>query len=107
MLIQEFEKNSDYLLGLSREVRDKKRPDYTLGSENVLRNFDSISEDLDLPPEKILWVYMKKHLDALLSYVNEPGLKHSEPVELRFADSINYMLLLFSILRRRDGDGKA
>lgn len=102
MLVKEFDDNAEELISLAKEIRERKRPDYTLGSENVLRNFDTIAVDLDLPPEKIVWVYMKKHLDAILSHVNYPNYEASEPIEARFADTVNYILLLYSVIKRRN-----
>ena len=104
MLIEEFDSNSDSLVSLAKKVRDSKRPDYTLGKANVLSNFDSTGSDVDLPPEKVLWILLKKHLDAILATVRDPSLGQSEPIDLRFADAINYLLLLYSIIKRRDGD---
>jgi len=106
MLVKEFDAFADELIDLAKTIRERKRPDYTLGSENVLRNFDTISEDLQLPPEKIVWIYMKKHLDAILSNINNPYYEASEPINTRFADTFNYILLLYAVIQRRDGNSK-
>ena len=88
------------LLNIAEDIRVGKRPVYTVGSDDVLANFKTVGRDLDLPPEKVAWVYFKKHLDAIRTYIVNPESRGLDPerIDLRIADAINYLILINAIL---------
>ena len=61
-------------------------------------NFNRLAAELNLPPDKILWVYLKKHLDSISHHINTKE-SFSEPVEGRIDDAILYLLLLKGLWR--------
>lgn len=77
-----------------------KGNDYTQGDDR-LKNFDRNGARLGLRPEQVLAVYMNKHLDAIETYLRR-GAVESEPIEGRIQDAINYLLLLYKMVRREE-----
>lgn len=62
-----------------------------------LANFKRQAEELFMTPEKVLMVYLNKHLDAIKSYVKTQVVL-SEPIEGRIDDAILYLILLKGIV---------
>lgn len=85
----------------------QKGHDYTQGRSEVksdhkgrLINFYKNAEKNGLTPYQILNVYMGKHLDAIDTFIKSGGLRtESEPIEGRICDAINYMLLLYKMVK--------
>lgn len=82
----------------------RKGADYTGGASKTgdrvgrLKNFFSNAERLGLTPRQVLGVYMNKHLDAINTFIAK-GQLESEPIEGRIHDAVNYLLLLFKMVR--------
>jgi hypothetical protein len=78
------------------------------GSKNVHANFDRLSLALQIIPEKILMVYLTKHMDSIATYVNSIPVKvMSEPIESRIDDAILYLILLRAMVWRSTSMNKA
>jgi len=83
----------------------KKGMEYS-GLEDRLANFKRQSITMDIPKERILQVYLQKHLDSIDTYlktylasgVEEADKNLSEPIMGRFVDVINYYLLLYAMI---------
>lgn len=82
-----------------------KGADYTQGDYR-LKNFDRNAERLGLTPEQVLGVYFFKHIDAIETFLLR-GAVESESIEGRIFDAINYLLLLFKMVRRQEREGAA
>lgn len=77
-----------------------KGHDYREGNDaDALHNFRTLGEELDLPMEKIWFVYFSKHLKALKTFIKEGGQKESEPIEGRIKDMIVYLLLMYKMVK--------
>ena len=63
-------------------------------SDDQLANFKRLGEQLGLSPEKVIMVYLTKHLDSINSYVRNPEQDLSEPIDGRIDDAILYLILL-------------
>ena len=98
----EFDSLSAELVALGAGIVKAKRPEYTLESANALQNFDSIAERYGLTPMQVIFVYWQKHLDALASNL-ALGVPNSENIDTRFADALNYLLLLYAAYKREQG----
>ena len=60
-------------------------------------NFKRVGEYLKLPPEKVLMVYLLKHIDGIAAYVD--GHKSQrEPIDGRVIDAIVYLFLLYGLI---------
>lgn len=95
-------------------LREAGQKEYA-GGENALGNFERLAGMLGINREKVLFVYMMKHIDGINAYING-HLSQREPVESRINDVIVYLILLRAmvehnkrILTQRDidnlGDG--
>jgi hypothetical protein len=78
-----------------------KGVEYTVGDDR-LDNFKRLGKEMGLAPEKILWVYLKKHLDSILSYINTAEVK-SESIESRITDARVYLALLRGLIEEKKG----
>ena len=81
-----------------------KGKEYTVSSEDKLKNFKSIGERLGLKPEQILLVYLLKHMDSIRNYVKTGTEACEESISGRIRDARNYLLLLHAmILETKNG----
>lgn len=79
----------------------KKGHDYTQGEPGArgrLKNFYRNAEKRRTTPYKVLQTYVAKHWDALETFF-EQGQVESEPIEGRIADIVNYMMLLYMMVK--------
>ena len=83
------------------KILETKGKDYTQGYEDRLINFKRIADELGIPARQVWWVYLKKHIDAILTWAKE-GRVESEGLEGRFDDIHNY-LYLGEALYREEG----
>jgi len=67
-------------------------------STDQLANFKRLSQRLSLAPERVLLVYLTKHLDAIENYIRNPTQDLSEPIESRIDDAILYLCLLKALI---------
>jgi len=86
---------------LEHSIIATKGKEYTQQSEDRAKNFKGAAQDLDIPILKVWWVYFKKHIDSILSYVREEKTYCGENIENRAADAVNYLHLLIYIIRQR------
>ena len=77
-----------------QELLARKGKDY--GGKLANSNFYGVGKDLDLDPKQIWYVYFSKHMCSLKSYLRE-GKLESEPLEMRLADLITYLFILWSM----------
>lgn len=68
------------------------------GGENAFGNFERLSDQLQLNRKKVLWVYLMKHIDGVVSYLNG-HISQREPVERRINDIIVYLILLRGMIQ--------
>jgi hypothetical protein len=90
----------DEIINRCIEVLESKGRDYTIGNENRLHNFDTTSEVIEMPPMKVLFVFLYKPIAAIFAYIKNNGQHESEPIRERIVDVINYLLLLWKMIQR-------
>lgn len=83
------------------QIQATKGHDYTSGSDDRLLNFRTAAEAAGVSIEQAWYVYFFKHLSAVQTYVKH-GQVESEPIRGRIVDCINYLLLLWLIVREKD-----
>lgn len=84
-----------------QELRKAGQKEYAHDPNNALRNFESLSKDLNITRESVLWIYVRKHLDGILAYIN--GYKSQrESVKGRINDVIVYLVLLRCMVEEND-----
>lgn len=78
-------------------TRDAGQKEYAQDKDNVFANFERIGNRLNISREKVLMVYLLKHIDGISAYT----LGHKsqrEDVRGRLTDAIVYLMLLWSMV---------
>lgn len=88
-------------------VMKAKGMEYSRGEEDVNSNFKRAGQDIGLTPIKILYVYLKKHLDSIAYYVKTGQTKSNEPIQGRIGDAIDYLLILASLIEEESAEAPA
>jgi len=78
-----------------------KGVEYANDDHDANFNFKEISKQLGLTPEKVLWIYVKKHLQSVESYLRRGEVLSNEPIEGRIHDIILYNFILLSLLKEK------
>lgn len=74
-------------------VREAGQKEYAHDTSNAFGNFERTGKELDIPREKVLWIFMKKHFDGILAHIK--GHKSQrESVHGRIDDAHVYLELL-------------
>lgn len=94
----DYDALSQDLAEYAQGIQIAKRPGYTRGDNDVLKNFKDVAARSGLTPGQAWAVYFLKHIDAITSIMTKPHLAVSEPPEGRFADAINYLYLGWALL---------
>ena len=82
-----------------QETREAGQKEYARKNDNAFANFERVSDYIDSTREKVLMVYLLKHIDGISSFVN--GHKSQrESIEGRITDAIVYLLLLRGMLEK-------
>jgi len=108
MELKVFQELRQKLITKAFEVADSKNKEYA-HSTDALANFKRNGERLGVVPEMVLAVYMNKHMDSIDSMVQKivkTGQLNSEtlsePLDGRFIDAINYLILMYALMKERD-----
>lgn len=71
-----------------------KGKEYTQDGDDRLKNFKVLAEELGIDPLIVWFIYFKKHIDSIASYIKHGRVVFSdENIEGRFADARNYLVL--------------
>lgn len=88
------------------KLSDLKGAEYA-GDVDCLANFRRNAERLGLSMEQVWAVYVNKHIDAVMQYIQDQSTgkdrERLEPLTSRVDDIIVYMLLFKAMLEERDG----
>jgi len=87
---------------LEHSIINTKGKEYTQQSQDRARNFNRAADDLHTTELKICWVYLKKQLDGILSYVLNEETYSGEPLRQRVADAVNYLHFIVYIAERKE-----
>jgi hypothetical protein len=103
MTHQERETIINALIEEAKLTRDTKGKDYA-GDTDVNFNFKDLGKDLNLTPEQVLLVYLKKHISRITNTIRDnPSnpIPHGETLRESIKDSINFLFILESLLIER------
>ena len=95
--LQERNERCGEFFGRCQAILDRKGADYTVAGD-ALKEITQLAEQLSITPEQVLWVYMYKHLSALLNWL-QAGALQSEDVSERLVDIANYCALMSLFVR--------
>lgn len=62
---KDFEVFYDLMIKVEKEIFIDKGGEYS-GEEDRFRNFKELGKELGIDPKKILWIYLRKHMDSIL-----------------------------------------
>lgn len=74
-------------------VLEAGQKEYAHDPMNPFANFERVGQALGLPREKVLLVYLLKHIDGIVAWANGHRLQR-ESVRGRIVDAIVYLALL-------------
>jgi hypothetical protein len=87
----------NYVINECRALRAAGQKEYAHNTDNGLRNFEALADELKIDRKQVLWIFLKKHLDGILAYIN--GHKSQrEDVRGRINDAIVYLILLRAMI---------
>lgn len=86
----------DEIFASCQETRREGQKEYAHDEQNALRNFEATGAELNIPREKVCWIFAKKHLDGVLAYINGHRSQR-EDVRGRIKDLIVYLVLLWAM----------
>jgi hypothetical protein len=96
MKAKEFDKLVNDTVDACKEILISKGGEYAHGDDR-LDNFKRNAEQMGLTPEDVWMIYFRKHLDAITTAVKDIRMGKtrvvSEPLDGRFDDAINYLML--------------
>lgn len=112
MTWDEYDQLQEELLKICGEVSSSKGREYA-NSLDRLANFkrlgarlkvrcESCGKTTPVPPAIVAWIFFTKHRDAIESHIST-GADGSEPIQGRFVDAINYLILTFALLMEGKG----
>ena len=78
------------------KTRESGQKEYAHDTDNVFANFERVAHTLDLPREKVLMVYLLKHIDGIVSHIGGHRSQR-EAVTGRITDAIVYLMLLWGM----------
>lgn len=93
MTFYEFDKFHDQLFNDCLKMRNTKGKEYAHDTDRF-SNFKRIAKELDLDPLDVAYVYFKKHLDSIISFIKDNKVYSTEPIRGRFIDAIVYLSLM-------------
>lgn len=102
MIQKQFETVSKHLTDKAQAIMDAKQPEYTLDSVDVLANFKKEAEENGITPLQVWGVYFGKHVASIKAFVKDPNRTLSEPIDGRFADTLNYLKLGYALASEMD-----
>tara|TARA_R110002020_G_scaffold85627_7_gene211236 strand:+ start:3917 stop:4168 length:252 start_codon:yes stop_codon:yes gene_type:complete len=82
-------------------VREAGQKEYARKSNNAFGNFERVGENLNVSREKVLLVYLLKHIDGICSFV-EGHKSQREDIRGRLTDAIVYLCLLWGMVEQND-----
>ena len=92
-----FDKLFNDIIEEVKETRDAGQDEYTHEDDNIFANFERVGNHLDIASEKTLMVYLLKHIDGIVAWIN--GHKSQrEDVRGRLKDAIVYLMLLWAMV---------
>jgi len=106
MTQKQFDKLLRTLNNYAEEIRLAKRPEYTNENEDVLTNFKTTADRLNVSEMKVWATFFDKQIQSVFAHVKNANLQESEPIHSRFADIINYCYLGYALFRERNDDTK-
>ena len=82
---------------MTQVTRESGQKEYAHSEDNVFANFERVANSLDTTREKVLAVYLLKHVDGVMAYL-KGHTSQREDVRGRITDIIVYLMLLWGMI---------
>lgn len=105
MTFEEFEILQKQMFADIEKIGAGKGREYA-SSDDRLANFKRLALELDMSPEKVAYVYFKKHLDSIQTYLKNGKEFSEEGIRGRFLDAINYLTLIYGLIAESKKDDR-
>ena len=92
-----FDAYFDHMVNEVRKTRDAGQKEYAHTEDNVFANFDRIGKSIDTISDKVLMIYLLKHIDGINAHI-KGHTSQREDVTGRIKDSIVYLFLLWAMI---------
>ena len=96
MEYKQFDELVERMIIEEKAIGNTKGKEYTQGKDR-LDNFKRLAIELNISPLKVLWIYLKKHLDSIAYDVKTEKVL-SEPIKERIKDTRVYLSLLRGLI---------
>ena len=96
MTFEERQAKTDKFFEDCKQILLKKGADYTVDND-AFKDLRAVAEEVEVPPLKLLWIFMRKHLSSVKNYIKK-GKVESEPIEERLKDIANYCSLINALI---------
>lgn len=97
MTFEDFGKLQEQLFKECTNMVNTKGLEYAHSADRFA-NFNRLSEELEIPNTKIGYIFFKKHLDSIISYLKGGKEHSSESIRGRFIDAITYLTLIYGMI---------
>jgi len=84
-----------------QKVRAQGQKEYARQQNNAFANFERVADYISSSKEKVLMVYLLKHIDGISSFVNGHQSQR-EDVRGRITDAIVYLCLLWGMIEKEN-----
>lgn len=91
----------DVVIMQMHEFRSAGQKEYARTENNAFGNFERVAERLKISREKVLLVYMEKHIDGIHSYC-DGHISQRENVRGRILEAIIYLTLLYGMVEESE-----
>lgn len=95
----------ELLTGMTKEEEQtmiSKGKEYTMSSDDKLKNFKLVGDMLGISPLKVAAIYWLKHIFSIINYIKTGTVSSSEPIEGRIMDARNYLALIRGIIEEKE-----
>lgn len=99
MIQEEFNAIVSILRVEAEDIRRKKQPEYTLENTDILNNFKQSAIRAGVDPMQVWSIFFDKQLSSIQAHIKNPNLKQAEPLDSRWHDLYNYLLLGFALYK--------
>ena len=86
-------------------MREAGQKEYARKEDNAFANFERIGRNLGLSREKVLLVYLLKHVDGIISHANG-HFSQRENIRGRITDAIVYLCLLWGMIDEEGNESR-
>jgi hypothetical protein len=80
-----------------QQTREDGQREYAHDESNALANFERTGAEVDIPREKVLWIFAMKHKDGIAAWI-KGHRSQREDVRGRIKDLIVYLILLWAMV---------